>query len=394
VSRVTSADLPELTPAEREHSEKLLAAVRREIEAQHGWISFARFMEIALYEPGLGYYSSGASKLGGAGDFVTAPELSPLFSRCLAAQCADVLSAIDGGDILEVGAGTGLMAADMLNELESLDRLPGHYLILEVSADLRQRQIATLSERAARHLKRVTWLDELPAARRGVIVANEVIDALPVDRFRVRAGSINALGVGWNGSGLAWSERPAAKVLEQKVRAIEHTIGSALPEGYTSEVNLSLDPWLHSLARVVKAGAIFFIDYGLPRAQYYRPERHDGTLLCHFRQRFHSDPFVNLGLQDIGAWVDFTAAAEAATDAGLEVAGFTTQAHFLMGLGIEQHLHTAGERELVERLSLARQAMLLTLPGEMGERFKVLGLSRGVMQPLRGFAIRDLAASL
>jgi SAM-dependent MidA family methyltransferase len=394
VSRVTSADLPELTPAEREHSDKLLAVVRREIEARHGWISFARFMEMALYEPGLGYYSAGASKLGGAGDFVTAPELSPLFSRCLAAQCADVLLAIGGGDILEVGAGTGLMAADMLNELESLDRLPGHYLILEVSADLRQRQIATLSERAARHLKRVTWLDELPAARRGVIVANEVIDALPVDRFRVRAGSIKALGVGWNGTGLAWSERPAAKVLEQKVRAIEHRIGSALPEGYTSEVNLSLDPWLHSLARVVKAGAIFFIDYGLPRAQYYRPERHDGTLLCHFRQRFHSDPFINLGLQDIGAWVDFTAAAEAATDAGLEVAGFTTQAHFLMGLGIEQHLHSAGERELVERLSLARQAMLLTLPGEMGERFKVLGLSRGVKQPLRGFAIRDMAASL
>lgn len=394
MSRVTSADLPELTPAEREHSDKLLAVVRREIEAQHGWISFARFMEMALYEPGLGYYSAGASKLGGAGDFVTAPELSPLFSRCLAAQCADVLSAVGGGDILEVGAGTGLMAADMLNELESLDRLPGHYLILEVSADLRQRQIATLSERAGRHLKRVTWLDELPAARRGVVVANEVIDALPVDRFRVRAGSINALGVGWNGAGFAWSERPAAKILEQKVRAIEYTIGSPLPEGYTSEVNLSLDPWLHSLARVVKAGAIFFIDYGLPRAQYYRPERHDGTLLCHFRQRFHSDPFINLGLQDIGAWVDFTAAAEAATDAGLQVAGFTTQAHFLMGLGIEQHLHTAGERELVERLSLARQAMLLTLPGEMGERFKVLGLSRGVQQPLRGFAIRDMAASL
>ena len=391
---MTSADLPELTPAEREHSEKLLAVVRREIEAQHGWISFARFMEMALYEPGLGYYSAGASKLGGAGDFVTAPELSPLFSRCLAAQCADVLSAIGGGDILEVGAGTGLMAADMLNELESLDRLPGHYLILEVSADLRQRQIATLSERAARHLKRVTWLDELPAARRGVIVANEVIDALPVDRFRVRAGSIHALGVGWNEARLAWSERPAPNVLEQKVRAIEHTIGTVLPEGYTSEVNLRLDPWLHSLARVLKAGAMFFIDYGLPRAQYYRPERHDGTLLCHFRQRFHSDPFINLGLQDIGAWVDFTAAAEAATDAGLEVAGFTTQAHFLMGLGIEQHLHSAGERELVERLSLARQAMLLTLPGEMGERFKVLGLSRGVKQPLRGFAIRDLAASL
>jgi len=394
VSRVTGADLPELTPEERAHSDKLLALIRREIEEQSGWMSFARFMEMALYEPGLGYYTAGASKLGGDGDFVTAPELSPLFSRCVANQCADVLWALGGGDILEVGAGTGLMAADMLNELQTLDQLPGHYLILEVSADLRQRQIATLSARAPKHLKRVTWVDALPAARRGVIVANEVLDALPVERFRIRSGRINALGVNWQTTGLAWTEAPAAAELEDKVRAIERQIGSELPEGYTSEVNLRLDPWLHSVAKVLKAGAMFFIDYGLPRAQYYRPERHDGTLLCHFRQRFHSDPFINVGLQDIGAWVDFTAAAEAATDAGLEVAGFTTQAHFLMGLGIEQHLKSAGERELVERLSLARQAMLLTLPGEMGERFKVLGLSRGVKQPLRGFAIRDLAASL
>ena len=395
MSRVSGGvDLPEVTPEERTQSEKLLALIRREIEGQGGWISFARFMEMALYEPGLGYYTAGSTKFGGAGDFVTAPELSPLFSRCLASQCADVLAAVGGGDILEIGAGTGRMAADMLNELEALDRLPGHYLILEVSADLRQRQIATLSTHAARHLKRVTWLDELPAARRGVVVANEVIDALPVDRFRMRSGTVNALGVAWHSSELAWSEKPAAPALQQKVRAIERQLGTELPEGYTSEINLRLDPWLHALARVLKAGAMFFIDYGLPRAQYYRPERHDGTLLCHFRQRFHSDPFIHVGLQDIGAWVDFTAAAEAATDAGLEVAGFTTQAHFLMGLGIEQHLHSAGERELVERLSLARQAMLLTLPGEMGERFKVLGLSRGVKQPLRGFAIRDLAASL
>src|SRR5262245_60631133 len=186
-------------------------------------------MEMALYEPGLGYYAAGASKFGGAGDFVTAPELSPLFSRCLAAQCADVLAAVAGGDILEVGAGTGVMAAEILNELEQLDRLPGHYLILEVSADLRQRQIATLSARAAKHLKRVTWLDELPAARRGVIVANEVIDALPVDRFRIRGDGVNALGVGWGAHGLAWSEVPAPQELVRKVRAIEHAVGAALP---------------------------------------------------------------------------------------------------------------------------------------------------------------------
>ena len=383
----------ELTPEQRAHSERLLTVIRGEIAQHGGWISFARFMELALYAPGLGYYTAGARKFGRNGDFVTAPELSPLFSRCIATQCAEVLSASGGGDILEVGAGSALMAADILNELEALDQLPRRYLILEISADLRERQLATLSTRAARHLARVTWLDELPAALHGVIVANEVLDALPVDRFRIRSGRVNALGVSWQ-ERLDWSEAPASTPLEQRVRAIESQIGSSFAEGYTSEINLRLDPWLRSLAEVLEGGLMLLIDYGLPRRQYYREERRDGTLLCHFRQRFHSDPFVYVGLQDIGAWVDFTAVAETASEAGLTVAGFTTQAHFLMGLGIEQHLKEAGERELVERLSLARQAMLLTLPGEMGERFKVIGLARGVQQPLKGFAIRDLAASL
>jgi SAM-dependent MidA family methyltransferase len=393
VSRVT-ADSLKLTAEERAHSERLVALIRDEIEREGGWISFARFMELALYEPGLGYYSAGARKLGSGGDFVTAPELSPLFSRCLGNQCAEVLSTLGGGNILEIGAGSGLMAADMLNELEALDRLPERYQILEVSADLRERQLATLTERAPRHVARVTWLDELPAATSGVIAANEVLDALPTDRFRIRSGRVDALGVSWKNDRLDWSEAPADPMLERRVREIESSTGSVFAEGYTSEVNLRLDPWLRTLAGALVSGVMLLIDYGLPRRQYYRPERHDGTLLCHFRQRFHSDPFIYVGFQDIGAWVDFTAVAETATDAGLTVAGFTTQAHFLMGLGIEQHLKTAGERELVERVSLARQAMLLTLPGGMGERFKVIALARGVTQPLKGFSIRDLAASL
>ncbi len=387
-------DIAALTPEQQAHSERLVAAIRADIEQHGGWISFARFMELALYAPGLGYYTAGAHKFGSNGDFVTAPELSPLFSRCIATQCAELLSASGGGDILEVGAGSGMMAAEVLNELGTLNQLPRHYQILEVSADLRERQLATLTARAARHLARVSWLDELPAAVRGVIVANEVLDALPVDRFRIRSGRLKALGVSWQQDRLDWSEAPATPPLEHKVREIEAQIGSSFAEGYTSEINLRLDPWLRSLAGVLENGLMLLIDYGLPRRQYYRQERRDGTLLCHFRQRFHSDPFIYVGLQDIGAWVDFTAVAETASEAGLTVAGFTTQAHFLMGLGIEQHLKAAGERELVERLSLARQAMLLTLPGEMGERFKVIGLTRGVSQPLKGFAIRDLAASL
>jgi SAM-dependent MidA family methyltransferase len=393
VSRVTP-DNHRLSPEERAHSERLVALIRAEIARSGGWMSFARFMELALYEPGLGYYSAGAHKIGPGGDFVTAPELSPLFSRCLGDQCAEILTDLGGGNVLELGAGSGLMAADMLNELEALDCLPERYEILEVSADLRERQLATLTERAPRHVARVTWLDELPAVTRGVIVANEVLDALPTDRFRMRSGRVQALGVTWTSDRFDWSEAPADPVLERRVREIESSIEHGFAEGYTSEVNLRIDPWLRTLAAALDRGMMLLIDYGLPRRQYYRPERRDGTLLCHFRQQYHSDPFICVGLQDIGAWVDFTTVAETASDADLTVAGFTTQAHFLMGLGIEQHLKTAGERELIERVSLARQAMLLTLPGAMGERFKVIGLARGMTRALKGFAIRDLAASL
>jgi SAM-dependent MidA family methyltransferase len=386
-----------LTPVEQAHSDCLVARIREEIDGNGGWISFARFMEMALYEPGLGYYSAGATKLGAGGDFITAPELSPLFSRCLAGQCAEVLQALGGGDVLELGGGSGVMAADMLDELERLGALPQRYLVLEVSADLRQRQLATLAARGARHLARVQWLDALPPARavRGVIVANEVMDALPVERFRIRGGAVNALGVTWQLGRLDWSETRAEPALARRVRQIEQQLGMSFPEGYASEVNLRLDPWVRGLGKVLGKGVVLLVDYGLPRRQYYRPERGEGTLLCHFRHRFHHDPFVNVGLQDLGAWVDFTTVAEAAVAGGLQVAGFATQAHFLMGLGIERHLRQPhGTEELAGRIALARQAMVLTLPGEMGERFKAIGLTKGYKNELSGFSIRDLAASL
>jgi SAM-dependent MidA family methyltransferase len=396
------ADWPELSPPEAEHSDRLVQRIRSEIEAQGGWISFARYMEMALYQPGLGYYSAGATKFGTAGDFVTAPEISPLFSRCLAAQSAEVLQHLDArgkagnrnADILEIGAGSGVMAAGVLNELEALDALPGTYRILEVSADLRQRQLATLADRAAKHLKRVEWLDAWPTPFRGMVLANEVLDALPVERFRIRRGEVNALGVSWQLGRLEWSEARAPVALARRVRAIEKELGESLPEGYTSEVNLRLEPWIGGLARSLSAGVMLFIDYGLPAKQYYRPERSEGTMLCHFRHRYHDDPFRYVGLQDIGAWVDFTAVANAAIRAKLEVAGFATQAHFLMGNGIDRYLGDLAHQELAERLALARQAMLLTLPAEMGEKFKVIALSRRVAATLQGFQVRDLAATL
>ena len=394
MSRVTGEPMPPLTPQEVAHSEALLARIRREIDEHEGWIGFARFMEMALYEPGLGYYSAGAAKFGGAGDFVTAPEISPLFSRCVASQCAEVLAALGGGDILELGAGSGVMAADLLHELAALGQPPRRYLILEVSADLRQRQCALLAERAPAHFERIAWLDALPASLTGLIVGNEVLDAIPVERFRVQGGRVNALGVTWRGHGLGWSEMRARRELAMHVRSIERYVGEQFPRGYTSEVNLRYDALLASLAGALTRGVMLFVDYGLPRRQYYRPERHDGTLLCHFRHRFHDDPFLHVGLQDIGAWVDFTRVAEAGAQAGLELAGFTTQALFLMGSGIERYLAAITHAQVAERVSVARQAMLLTLPGEMGERFKVMALSRGYDSPLSGFAIRDLAASL
>ena len=351
-------------------------------------------MEMALYEPGLGYYSAGATKLGSEGDFITAPEMSPLFSRCLANQCIEVLQTVPGGNILELGAGSGVMAADVLSELDAQQLVPEHYFILEVSADLRERQRALLQKRVPHLVDRVEWLERLPEEFRGLLLANEVLDALPVQRFRIRGLQVNQLGVTWQLGQLDWSEVHADPALEAAVREIEFNLGEPFADGYTSELNLRLNPWIAGIAAALREGVALFIDYGLPRRQYYSSARRDGTLLCHFRHRFHDDSLINVGVQDIGAWVDFTAVAEAAVAAGMGVVGYTTQAHFLIGNGIEKFLAPHDDEDLAARLQLARQAMLLTLPGEMGERFKVIGLSNGVSAPLRGFSVRDLAAML
>jgi SAM-dependent MidA family methyltransferase len=388
------APLPALSPDEAAHSEQLVRRIQDAIEASGGWISFERYMEMALYEPGLGYYSAGAAKLGSQGDFVTAPEISSLFSRCLASQCAEVLQSVSGGNILELGAGSGVMAADVLKELDQQGRAPDRYLILEVSADLRDRQRALLQQRTPHLMERIEWLERLPEEFRGVLLANEVLDALPVQRFRIRGLQVNQLGVTWQLGRLDWSEVHADAALEAAVREIELNLGEPFADGYTSEINVRLQPWIAGIAASMREGVALFIDYGLPRRQFYAPSRSQGTLLCHFRHRFHDDPLINVGVQDIGAWVDFTAVAEAAVAAGMGVAGYATQAHFLIGNGIEKFLAPHDDDELASRLQLARQAMLLTLPGEMGERFKVIGLSLGTQPPLSGFSVRDLAASL
>jgi SAM-dependent MidA family methyltransferase len=390
----TRAGLPEPGPDEAAHSARLEARVREEITRAGGWISFARYMQLALYEPGLGYYSAGARKLGAAGDFVTAPEVAPVFSRCLAVQCDEVLRTLGGGDVLELGAGSGVMAAALLEELARRDALPGRYLMLDVSADLRERQRVTIAAAAPGLLERVEWLDRLPVDFTGVVVANEVLDAMPVERFVMRGGTVNALGVTWQLGRLAWSETRAPEALADAVRVVEREVGASWPEGYASEINLGLADWLAALAASMARGVLLFVDYGLPRREFYAPERSDGTLLCHFRHRFHGDPFTRLGLQDITAWVDFTAVADAGAAAGLDLAGYTTQAHFLIGSGIGEFIADVAELDVVSRVNLSRQAMVLTLPGEMGERFKAIALAKGYDSPLRGFAVRDLRHTL
>lgn len=381
--------LPALTPEERRHSEALAAAIRAELAAAGGWLSFERFMELALYAPGLGYYSAGSWKLGAGGDFVTAPEASALFGTCLARECAAVLAATGGG-ILELGAGSGALAATLLSALEALGAAPERYAILEVSADLAARQRARLAVLAPHLRERVVWLERLPAAPlTGVILANEVADALPVRRFSVRGGMRCELGVAEDAAGaLTSAARPPDAALAAALDALLAERTDALPEGYTSEVNLRLAPWVATLGDCLGRGVVLLIDYGLPRAHYYHPQRAAGTLRCHFRQRAHDDPYLNLGLQDITAWVDFTRVAEAAADAGLAVSGFATQAAYLLALGLERLVADAPDAR--ERARLAGEARRLVMPEEMGEAFKVMALTRGYDAPLAGFALQDL----
>jgi SAM-dependent MidA family methyltransferase len=381
--------LPPLSVDEARHSEALMAVIREQLRQGGGWLSFERFMELALYAPGLGYYSAGSAKLGAGGDFVTAPEVSDLFSRCVARQCAQIL-AFTGGDILELGAGTARMAGAILTELAATGCLPERYAILEVSADLTPRQQAYVAQLPQPLRERVVWLTQLPAAPfTGVMLANEVADALPCRRFLLSGGAVQELGAGLDPSGrLGDAAVPADAALLNECTRLFADRDAPLPEGYVSEACLRADAWIASLAEVLGRGALLLFDYGLPRRHYYHPQRHTGTLRCHFRQQVHDDPYVNVGLQDITAWVDFTRLAQAGVLAGLEVAGFATQAAFLLASGIEAMTAEAGSDR--ERVRLAGEARRLLLPEEMGEAFKALALTRSLDTTLAGFALQDL----
>jgi len=385
------------------HSEQLAQRIRAAIERNAGSISFHDFMQMALYEPGLGYYVAGLRKIGQNGDFITAPEISPLFSQCLANQCAQVLTELGGGDILELGAGSGIMAADMLAHLESIGCLPDHYLILDLSPELRDRQRQTLQQHVPHLLERVEWLDRLPATPlRGVIVGNEVLDAMPVELFRIVEGEMFAVDVEIADQGFAFTPHPnpspsRGEGLREKLpSAVQKLLLPSPLEGeglgvrgssYTSEFNPALPAWMRSMTDTLNAGTLLLIDYGYEHADYYRPERTEGTLLCHYQHRVHANPLIYPGLQDITASVDFTAVANAGLDAGLELAGYTTQAMFLANSGLEAVFMQALEANPAKQYHLAQQVRTLSLPAEMGERFKVIAFSKGFTPTLDGFRL-------
>ncbi|HET6604684.1 MAG TPA: SAM-dependent methyltransferase [Xanthomonadaceae bacterium] len=380
-----AAALPEPSAEARAHSDRLGEAIAAEIVAAGGAIPFSRYMELCLYAPGLGYYSAGATKFGAAGDFVTAPELGPLFAECVAEAIAPVLAS-QGADsiLLELGGGSGAFACDALTRLAELGALPGRYLVLEPSATLRERQRERVAALPGAIAGRVQWIQRPPEQPwRGVLFANEVLDALPTPRFLKHRGGIYEEAVALaDAGGFVTAYYPADALLRGAVRNLERTLGRAFAEGYRSELLPQLPYWLRAVSDAMERGLALFVDYGYPRAEYYLAERDQGTLICHYRHRAHTDPFFLPGLQDVTAFVDFTALAESGTAAGLELAGYCSQSAFLLANGLPGRLEHAQGLDPIERHRRTQEAKRLTLPGEMGERFQVMGFTRRVEAPL------------
>ena len=383
-------------------SSLLVAHITSQIEAAGGWIPFDRYMELALYAPGLGYYTGGATKLGAAGDFVTAPEMTPLYARALAVQVAQVMQ-LSAQQILEFGAGSGVLARDLIAALRARRVPVERYRIVEPSPQLRERQRGTL---AAVEGVSLEWVDMPPAGFCGVVIANEVLDAMPVKLFVRTADGVFERGVciaehgdtDGIGASLVWRDAPAGEPVHVAVAAIESELDT-LPAFYVSELSLMAAAWTTSLADWLAQGVAFIIDYGFPRREFYHPQRSSGTLMCHYRHRAHTDPLWLPGLNDITAHVEFTTIAERAQDAGLEVLGYTSQGHFLLNCGLLAELPAGGSdadpgSSPGQALRTTQALQRLFSEAEMGEIFKVLALGRGIDAPLVGFANGDRSHKL
>ena len=377
-----SADtiLPPPTPDAAAHSAQLAEHIANTIASEGDWIPFSRYMELALYAPGLGYYTAGARKFGSDGDFVTAPEISPMFARCFALQAVQVLDRV-GGDILELGPGSGLFAADLFGELKSLNKMPGRYRLLEVSPDLRERQRALITARFPDDIGRFEWVDSLPEKIRGMVIANEVLDVVPFDIVHRNRGDLLERGVIVTEAGFAWDDAALANgELKRRAQAV-------VPPGdydYTTEISLAAEALVRTISSSLEAGLAVFIDYGFSEREFYHPQRSGGTLRCHYRHRFHGDPFFMPGLQDITAHVDFTALARAAEQGGSEVHGFTTQAYFLISCGLAVLVSSGDPTATLSKLKATSAVHRLISPSEMGELFKVFVFGKGMEEPILG----------
>lgn len=377
--------LPAPSPDGAAHSARVSAYVREEIRRAGGWIPFARYMELVLHAPGLGYYAAGSIKFGAEGDFITAPEMTSLFGRSLARCCAEVLAALGGpADLLELGAGSGKLARDLLMELDRLGMLPARYLILEPSAELAERQRRLLATLPPALAARVSWLDHLPEDFTGIALGNEVLDALPVHLLLRRGDDFLERGVVVTPNGFGWEDRPC-----RDGDLIARAAALVLPEGYLMEIHRAAARLVHTLAQRLRRGLLLFLDYGFGRAEYYHPQRAAGTLMGHYRHHAHADPFLWPGLSDITAHVDFTAIAEAGAAAGLELAGYTTQAAFLLECGITDLLAQVPVTDTLRYAPEAQAVGRLLSPAEMGELFKVIALGRALERPVPGFTLRD-----
>ncbi len=370
----------------------LTQLIRQTIEEQGGAISFATFMALALYAPNLGYYTAANIKLGKHGDFMTAPEISPFFARCLANQCQQIFTDLPKSDFLEIGGGSGIFAADLLLALEKLHALPNRYLMFEISPDLRTRQKQCIEKHCPHLASRVVWLDQLPTAMTGIIFANEVLDALPVHCFQITAEGAKECCVSWHDDQFVWSLNTPSADLANAIIKLETE--QPLPIGYRSEIHLTITPWIQSLANCLQQGVILCIDYGYGRAEYYHPDRSMGTLKCFSEHRHSDDPLHLVGLQDITAHVDFTQVTESALAAGLSLKGYTTQAAFLMNCGLLEMAESLLSKQEYEKTQQIQAIKQLLLPSEMGELVKVIGFSKSVATALNGFLMHDKRRNL
>ncbi len=380
--------LPTASPAELAHSQVLADKIVQKIIESDGWVNFATFMHMTLYLPSLGYYSGGAKKFGKGGDFVTAPEISPLFAKALARQAAQILTETSRNhllaSILELGAGTGKLAVDMLLELQQLHILPAQYFILEVSDHLRQIQHENLQNRLSADLfKRVIWLDTLPTNFVGLIIGNEVLDAIPVHLIINTEAGLYERGVSFEQE-LIWQDKPL-----QKGKLYDEVSTCSLPNDYLTEVCPAAVGLINSLADCLKQGVILMLDYGFGAAEYYHPQRNQGTLMCHFQHYAHANPFINLGLQDITSHVNFSAIAEVGLTQGLSLAGYCNQASFLMNCGMLDILAKVSPSNMATYAPLAAAAHKLLSPAEMGELFKVIAMTKAFEADLIGFKSGD-----